>query len=225
MPRNERVDVADEVYHIINRGNGRQTIFRNKEDFLLFESLLEFAKEFIVDMRIIAYTIMPNHWHLVLQPRKDGDLSLFMHWLTTTHARKHYALNKTIGGGHLYQGRYKSFLVDTDSYFLSVVKYVERNPVRAKLSERCEDWQWGSAHRRINGTEKQKKMLSSPIISFPEKYTEWINTSEKEEDIDKIRNSVNRGVPYGREGWIDLIVEKYELASTRRNPGRPKKKH
>ncbi|MCK9351294.1 MAG: transposase [Candidatus Paceibacterota bacterium] len=223
MPRNERVDVADEIYHVINRGNGRQTIFKQEEDFLLFESLLEHAKEFIVDMRIIAYTIMPNHWHLVLQPRKDGDLALFMHWLTTTHTRRHYALNEVIGGGHLYQGRYKSFLIDTDSYFLSVIKYVERNPVRAKLTERCEDWQWGSACRRMTGTEKQKKLLSSPIISFPEKYSDWINASEKEEDIDKIRNSVNRGVPYGREDWIDAMVEKYELDSTRKRSGRQKK--
>ncbi len=224
MPRNERVDVGDEVYHVINRGNGRQTIFHKEEEYLLFESLLEHAKEFIVDMRILAYTLMPNHWHLVLHPRKDGDLALFMHWLTTSHTRKHQVKNKTIGSGHLYQGRYKSFLVDTDSYFLSAVKYVERNPVRAKLSERCEDWRWGSAWRRMNGTGKQKKLLSPPLVPFPEKYGVWINTPEKEEEITKIRTSVNKGVPYGGVEWSMNMVEKYELFPSLNKPGRPKKK-
>ncbi|MCK9351589.1 MAG: transposase [Candidatus Paceibacterota bacterium] len=225
MPRNERVDVGGEVYHVINRGNGRQTIFQNEEDYLLFESLLEHAKEFIVDMRIIAYTIMPNHWHLVLYPKKDGDLSLFMHWLTTSHTRKHHVMKENIGGGHLYQGRYKSFLVDTDSYFLSVFKYVERNPMRAKLTENCEDWRWGSSWRRSNGSEKEKKLLSSPLVDFPEKYSVWINKPEKEDDVVKIRNSINKGVPYGRDIWSMDMVEKYELSSSLNKPGRPKKKH
>ncbi|MBI2120518.1 MAG: transposase [Parcubacteria group bacterium] len=225
MPRVERVDLADEVYHVINRGNGRQKIFHKEDDYLLFESLMEQAKEFVVDMRIVAYTIMPNHWHLVLHPKKDGDLSLFMHWLTTTHTRQHHVKNKNIGGGHLYQGRYKSFLVGTDSYFLSVVKYVERNPVRAKLTERCEDWRWGSAWRRIYGTDKQKELLAPPLVPFPSKYSQWINIDENEDEVAELRNSVNKGTPYGEEKWVNQMTEKYKLFSTFRKPGRPKKNY
>src|SRR3989344_8620297 len=106
MPRTDRIDLADHIYHIINRANGRLKIFNAKKDYLLFEELLTEAKE-LTDMRILAYTIMPNHWHLVLSPRKDGDLSIFMHWLSTTHTRRVHVATKTIGAGHLYQGRYK----------------------------------------------------------------------------------------------------------------------
>lgn len=225
MPRVERVDVGNEIYHVINRGNGRQTIFHNEDDYRLFESLLEHAKEYIVDMRVLAYTIMPNHWHLVLYPMKDGDLSLFMHWLTTTHTRRQHVAKENIGGGHLYQGRYKSFLVDADSYVLSVIKYVERNPVRAKLSSKCEEWQWGSAWRRIYGTNKQRKFLSPSPTPFPEKYRAWINTDNKEEEISELRNSVNKGVPYGREKWAANMVEEHKLFPTLRRPGRPKKNY
>lgn len=100
MPRTERVDSGGEIYHVINRANSRLSVFRNKEDYVHFESLLTNAQE-STGMRILAYTLMPNHWHLVLYPRNDGDLSLFMHWLTTTHTRQYHVKTRTIGGGHI----------------------------------------------------------------------------------------------------------------------------
>ena len=160
MPRNARVDVGDEIYHVINRANGRHRIFNAETDYRIFEQILLETKE-LIDMRILAYIIMPNHWHLVLYPKKDGNLGTFMHRLTNAHTRKVHALTKTNGSGHLYQGRYKSFLVATDNYLLSVIKYVERNAVRAKLARQCENWQWGSAYRRIQGTRAEKKLLAS----------------------------------------------------------------
>jgi putative transposase len=103
------------------------------------------------------------------------------------------------------------------------VKYVERNPVRAKLTERCEDWEWGSAWRRVHGTEKQKKLLAPPLVPFPNKYIQWINTDDKKDEIAELRNSVKKGVPYGEEKWVNQVVEKYQLSSTLRKPGRQKK--
>jgi putative transposase len=182
MPRFARIDLADHVYHVINRANGRLQIFNKKEDYQLFEELLAEAKA-LTDMRILAYTIMPNHWHLVLQPRKDGGLGLFMHWLSTTHTRRVHVETKTIGGGHLYQGRYKSFLVESDTYLLALIKYVERNPVRAQLVQQCQDWQWGSAERRINGTPQRQKLLDPSPTPFPHGYARWINTPDKEDDL------------------------------------------
>ena len=108
MPRNARVDVADEFYHVINRANGRLQIFQTPEDYRIFEQLLEEAVG-LTGMRLFAYTTMPNHWHLVVSPRADGDLGLFMHRLCNTHTRKVHAFTNTNGSGHLYQGRYKSF--------------------------------------------------------------------------------------------------------------------
>ena len=222
MPRTERVDIADEIYHIINRANGRMQIFTKKEDYQLFEELLQDAKE-MTDMRIFAYCIMSNHFHLLLSPRKDGDLSIFMHWLTTTHTRRVHVNAKNIGAGHLYQGRYKSFLVDTDKYLLTLIKYIERNPVRAKLVRASENWMWGSAWRRISGNKAQKKLLDPSPTPFPHGYLNWINMPENKDDLMEIRNAVNRGAPYGREKWVEQMVTAHHLEATQRAPGRPRK--
>ena len=97
-------------------------------------------------MRVLAYCLMPNHWHLVLHPENDGDLSKFMHRVTLTHTQRFHAKTRTIGYGHIYQGRYKSFPVQDNQYFLSLVRYVERNAKRASLVGRSEQWRWSSAH-------------------------------------------------------------------------------
>ncbi len=178
MPRNARVDIGGEIYHVINRANGRLQIFNKDEDYQLFEQLLFETKE-LFDMRIIAYELMPNHFHLVLYPKKSGDLGLFMHRLSNAHTRKVHARTNTNGSGHLYQGRYKSFLIDRQNYLLAVIKYVERNAVRAKLVRLCEDWQWGSAWRRIHGTGQQKKLLDQISFRLPDNYKKWINASEE----------------------------------------------
>ncbi|MFZ2303700.1 MAG: transposase [Minisyncoccia bacterium] len=222
MPRNARVDVGGEVYHVINRANGRLQIFDADEDYELFEQLLFETKE-LFGMRILAYVLMPNHWHLVLHPRNDGDLGAFMHQLSNAHTRKVHARTNTNGSGHLYQGRYKSFLIDSENYLLAVVKYVERNAVRARLVRNCEDWQWGSAWRRIFGTAKQKKLLGEMPTHLPGDYLNWINTVDKVDDLKMIRVSVNKSVPYGRDKWVDKMVSKYRLESTLKSPGRPKK--
>jgi len=223
MPRSARVDVGGEIYHVLNRANGRLQIFDTDADYQLFEQLLLETKE-ITDMRILAYELMPNHWHIILHPRSDGDLSSFMHKLSNAHTRKVHARTDTNGSGHLYQGRYKSFLVDSNNYLLAVIKYVERNAVRAKLVRRCEEWQWGSAWRRVHGTTEQKKLLDEIPTELPDEYVEWINTSENPDDLNMIRNSVNKSVPYGRERWVEKMISKHHLESTLRSPGRPKNK-
>lgn len=161
-------------------------------------------------MRILAYVLMPNHWHLVLHPKNDGDVARFMQWLGTTHTRRYHVKTKTIGRGHLYQGRYKAFLVEDGNYLLTLIKYVERNPVRAKLSKTCETWQWGSAWRRQSGTPKQKKLLDPSPEPFPHGYLKWINTPDKEDNLDDLRASVNRGIPYASESWIATMVARVE---------------
>src|SRR4051812_48760123 len=105
MGRGPRIDVGDVVYHVINRSNGRVPIFNTPAEYQDFEYLLNEMRE-TYDMRILAYTLMPNHWHLLLYPRYDGDLSTCMHWLTTSHVRRHHSRKGTIGEGHLYQGTY-----------------------------------------------------------------------------------------------------------------------
>ncbi len=140
---------------------------------------------------------MPNHWHFLLYPQKDGNLGIFMHRFTNAHTRQVRAQTKTNGTGPLYQGRYKSFIIEGDFHFLTVLKYIERNPVRAQLVQEVENWQWGSAWRRIHGSKEQKKLISTTPVELPSNYVQWINTPESIEELENIRVSVNKGSPYG----------------------------
>ncbi len=204
MARTPRIDLGDYVYHVINRSNGRAKIFHTDTDYEDFEYLLNEIKEDF-EMRILAYVIMPNHWHLLLYPKKDGDLSKALQWLGTSHARRHHTRKGTIGGGHLYQGRYKSFLVQNDSHLLTVLKYIERNPVRAQLSEKAAVWRWGSAFRRIKGGAKQKALLGNSPVDLPSNYRSWIDEPEPAEELKDIRHSINKAVPYGDARFVDNI--------------------
>jgi putative transposase len=222
MPRSTRTDIADGVYHVINRANAKVQIFRKPKDYYAFETLLEEGKD-MVDMRILAYCVMPNHWHLVLQPKYDGDMAQYMKWITATHTQRWHGFNNTVGFGHLYQGRYKSFPVQTDKYFLNLCRYVEQNPFRARLVRKPDEWRWSSVWIRQNGNQKQKKFLSEWPVDMPVDYTYWLNEPQNKDDLEEIRTSVQRGRPYGGEKWTREIVEKLGLTSTMRNRGRPRK--
>lgn len=196
MARQPRTDAGDYVYHVINRANNKARIFSSEKDYLDFEYLLNEMRE-TFDMRILAYVIMPNHWHLLLYPKKDGDMGRALHWLTTSHARRHHTRKGTIGHGHLYQGPYKSFLVEDDVHLLAVLKYIERNPVRAKLAKKVEDWRWGSAYRRMRGNAHEKRLLTEAPTDLPRNYPAWINEADSIVELDEIRESARTGVPYG----------------------------
>ncbi|QQR65357.1 transposase [Candidatus Kaiserbacteria bacterium] len=223
MPRCARVDVGGEVYHVLNRANGRLKMFETDADYLLFEEILNEVKE-LIDMRILAYTLMPNHWHIALYPRNDGDLGTFMHRLTNAHTRKVHAKTNTNGSGHLYQGRYKSFLVESDNYLLTLIKYIERNPVRSNIVQYPSEWRWGSAWRRGKGTLNQQALLAPLPVPFPTNYHTWINELDAEVDLIDIRNAITRGVPYGGESWVDKMIDIHELHSTVQAIGRPRKR-
>jgi putative transposase len=190
MARAPRIDVGNQIYHVVNRANGRAKMFHTDRDYQEFEALLSEIKE-TFDMRILGYAIMPNHWHLLLYPRKDKDLSKALHWLTTTHVRRHHTRNKTIGHGHLYQGPYKSSLIANEKHLLTVLKYIERNPVRAKLCRKAEGWKWGSASRR-----GKHLLLAGLPVELPRAYAQWVNEPEPAEALKAIRQSINKGVPY-----------------------------
>lgn len=221
MPRLNRVDVAGEIYHVINRANGRTCIFSTDVDYQHFENLLKEAQKKF-DIEIFAYTIMPNHWHLVLSTKKDGDLSKCMQWLILTHTQQYHVKKQTVGYGHLYQGRYKSFLVSRDQYLVQLIRYVEQNPLRAKLVKKSEEWQWGSLSKRIKASV-DSTLLDELPINLPHDYKNWVNEIEEKEKLDEIRHSIERGRPFGKIDWVGKTVSKYGLESTTRPRGRPRK--
>ena len=146
MMKRRRITLGGYVYHALNRANGRLRIFRKTGDFLAFERILAEGLERI-PMRLCGYCLMSNHWHLLLWPRGDGDLPEFMRWVTLTHTQRYHASHGTVGMGHLYQGRYKSFPVQNDAYYLTALRYIEANPVRAGLVEDAGQWRWSSFRR------------------------------------------------------------------------------
>jgi len=146
MPRTKRADEAGEIYHALNRGNARSTIFHKDEDYEAFERILGEGLE-RYPCKILSYQLMPNHWHFILQPTEDGGMSRFLGWASLTHTMRYHAHYHSSGEGHVYQGRFKSFPVQDDDHFFVVCRYVERNALRAGLVDRAEDWRWGSLYR------------------------------------------------------------------------------
>jgi putative transposase len=210
------------VYHVLNRANGRQTLFTHEADYEAFERVLAEAGQRIA-MRVLAYCIMPNHWHLVLWPRADGDLSAYVGWVTLTHTQRWHAHHHTTGTGHLYQGRFKSFPVQTDEHLLTVCRYVERNPVRAGLVLQAEHWRWGSLWQRERRQAAAPGLLSPWPVDQPEAWVQWVNEPLPHEALQALRRCVNRGQPFGHIAWQEQTAAQLGLASTFRPRGRPRK--
>lgn len=221
MGRAPRIDIANHYYHILNRANGRLKIFHKDKDYILFENILFNAVEKF-QIRLVAYCIMPNHFHLVVYPKKDGEIQKFMQWITLTHTQRLHSINKTIGYGHIYQGRYKSFVVSSDEYLNTLLVYVEQNPLRAKLVKDLKNWKYGSYYKR-KSNDKASKLLHPNLLFESKNYDALVHTIVKQSEIKQIRNSVQRGTPYGKLEWVRTIISKFGLESTERKRGRPKK--
>ena len=146
MPRIKRADEAGAIYHAINRGNRRADLFHKPADYEAFLRLLGEGLE-KYPLEVFALTLMPNHWHLVLRPAKDGQMGRLLGWLTATHTLRYRAHYHQDYPSHLYQGPFKSFPVADEEHFFTLCRYVERNPLRAKLVANAEDWEFGSLLR------------------------------------------------------------------------------
>ena len=221
MGRPKRTDLGGLVYHVLNRANAQMTIFESDADYGAFETVVAAAVE-RVSMRLLAYCVMPNHWHLVLHPRKDGDLSRFMTWLTLTHTQRWHAHRSTAGAGHLYQGRYKSFVTQSDEHMLSLCRYVERNALRAKLVSAAERWPWCSLWRRTFGNAESKALLSAWPVDRPRAWRRWVNKPQSEDELHAIRHCITRGRPFGAQPWVSRTAARLGLETTIRPRGRPK---
>jgi putative transposase len=205
---------------VLNRANARAIIFHKPSDYDHFLYLLAEAKD-RTRMRILGFCVMRNHWHLVLWPYSGIELSAFVGWLTNAHVRNHHTKYHTCGYGHIYQGRYKNFIVQDDLHLLTVLRYVEANALRAGLVRRAEDWPWSSAH---TCTAPDGRILLSPSpISRPTDWQTYLNDQPSRGVIDRLRKSVQRNAPFGSERWCHQAAAALGLESTMRPLGRPKR--
>lgn len=221
MGRPHRAAQGGYVYHALNRANGRMTIFRDDGDYAAFEEVLLQAVE-KSKTRLLSYCLMPNHWHLLVWPRKDGELSRFLGWLTLTHTQRWHANRQSAGSGHLYQGRFKSFPIQEDEHFYTAARYVERNALRANLARRAEQWRWGSLFRWLRNSTEDRELLSSWPIPRKAGWTDHVNAPQSDDELAAIRHSIQRGSPLGEADWSKRTVERLGLESTLRARGRPR---
>ena len=191
MPRTARSIVGQEIYHVLNRGNGRATVFREDADYVQFIHLLRHGKS-DYPISLYGYCLMPNHFHLILRPDDADAMGCFMQWLLTTHVRRHHQRLQT--SGHVWQGRYKSFRIEGDAHLLMVMRYVERNPVRAGLATSARHWRW-SSHRERLGLDLASLVDPAPI-DLPRRWGAYVDRPLLEGDLDRIRRSIRRQFPY-----------------------------
>jgi putative transposase len=211
------------VYHVLNRAAGRGQLFDQEPDYAAFERVLAEAVK-RTPTRVICYCLMPSHWHMVLWPRADDELSEFMRWLTVTHTQRWHAHRRTAGTGPVYQGRFKSFPIQQDHHFLRVCRYVERNALRAALVRRAEEWRWCSLWRRRNEADGESFLLPAAAwpVDPPRDWTAVVNRPEDGEELQALRRCAQRGAPFGEAGWQKRMAARLGLESSLRPRGRPR---
>ena len=225
MARKPRNTPAGYVYHVLNRSAGRIALFRRDQDYAAFERILLAAKQ-RVDLPLLAWCIMKNHWHFVVRPTTDTQITDFFRWLTHTHAMRWRVARDTVGWGHLYQGRFKSFPIQSkgaDNHFLAVCRYVERNALSAGVVKRAEDYRWSSLWAQRQGPPEIRALLSPWPIERPRNWLTLVNTPLTPKELARVRLAAQRGQPFGNPPWVARTAEKLSLEHTLRSEGRPRK--
>jgi putative transposase len=223
MPRQARVAPGGLIYHVLNRGAGRQTLFEDAGDYAAFlRAMADVLRE--EPIRVLGYCLMGNHWHLVLWPHRDGQLARFMQRLTITHVRRWTEHRHRVGWGSVYQGRFKSFPVQDDPHLTTVLRYVERNPLRAKLVPRAEAWRWSSLGQHALPAD-DPSVPTIPIAPWPvarrRDWVAWVNRAQTPVEEAAILRSLTHGRPYGSHAWTVRTERRLDLGPLRPR-GRPR---
>ena len=200
MPRVGRKIIDGLIYHVLNRGNEKRLIFADADDYQEFLDLMARAQERF-PINILAYCLMPNHFHLVGQAPVAADLAKNMHWLLSTHARRFRS--KWEGAGHVWQGRFKSFPVQSDHHLITLLRYVEGNPVRAGIVASCHEWRWSSVREREGERkgENSRGLLAPLPVDLPGDWIRFVDQPLHAEERDAILLGVNKHVPLGDPMW------------------------
>jgi len=225
MPRKRRRCPGGLAYHVFNRATARERIFDDANDYLAFERVLAEARERSAgQLRLCSYVIMPNHFHLALWPKTDDALTRFVQWLTLTHAQRWHAHRRSAGTGALYGSRFKSFPIREDEHFLKVCRYVERNPLRAGLVKRAQNWQWGSLYKRdprCTDEPGAAELLDDWPVERPRNWLARVHEAQSPAELESLRNCLRRERPFGDDAWAKRIAARTGSEQSLRPRGRP----
>jgi putative transposase len=218
MPRTARAAKGGVIYHISNSGHGRGGLFRNLEDYLAFVELLIEAGQH-ASIEIYGFCLLPNEWRLLVRPRRAADLAAYIAWVSNTHVKR-FMVRYPRTHGHVYKGRYKSFPVEKNQYFLSVMRHLETAAPRAKLVTRAADWPWSSL-----GLDKRlgAALLSRWPVDRPKNWWRLVDQPMEKRELDMLSTSLKRARPFGSDRWIAKIAEQTGAQHTLRPIGRPRK--
>src|SRR5262245_19760946 len=195
MPRPNRFCPDGVPQHVVNRGNRRSQVFRDREDYLGFLAALTDAGDQTV-VRLMSFCLMPNHFDLWLLPVHSVGFSAYLSVAMNASLRDLQRRHCTSGTGHVYQGRFKNSAILTDRHFLNVCRYVEANAFCAGLVERAEDWEWSSLAR--NGPAEDINILSPWPVSRPATWLEDVNRPQSDQSIRLIEERIRRQGRTGR---------------------------
>jgi putative transposase len=203
----------------MNRAIEDVTLFETATQYEAFLALLACATDrFAVDL--YAFCLMPNHWHLVVRPRRARELPAYMRWLTRVHAQRWRLASDTVGRGAVYQGRYRFVPIEDDGHFATVCRYVERNALRAGLVSVAEHWPWSSAFGD-DGNSCTRPTLAPWPVPRSAAWSEILNEPDIPSVLERVRGAIRAGVPFGEAHWEAQSAA--ELSLTRRFRGRPRR--
>ncbi len=221
----KRSDYSGQVLHAMNRAVEGKTLFHTYEDYALFTTLLSTAVQ-RHNMRLLEWVLMPNHWHLLLHPERKMQVPDFMQWLTGNHAKILRRDSDTTGKGAVYQGRYRATFIEPGLSLNRARNYLSMNPVKAYLTDRPAEWQWGSAARLLNEKHKSVITLSKGPRPYPHDIEKiltdpmYLNPDQRS----RIKNAFKKENPYGGNKWKMKICELYNIPKNAKRVGRPYKK-
>jgi putative transposase len=230
MPRPLRPIDDGLVYHVINRGNNRQPVFHVEGDYLAFLNALADLKQ-RKPFDLFGYCLMGNHIHLLVRPR-EGSISRIVQSLLVSHTQRYHKFHHS--SGHVWQGRFKSPVIQNDEHLLAVLRYIEANPLRAKLVKQAGDYRWSSfAH---HGDGRNDPILDAILDTTPayealgvrpatrqRRWSAYVHQTPDADELSAIRRSGETGLPYGEAKWMDRLSRRLQLDLTIRPRGRPKK--
>jgi putative transposase len=207
------------VQHVMNRGDHRETIFHKPADFYAFLHLVDEAA-CRIPMRILAYCVMRNHFHLLLWPFEGQDLPDYMQMLMNLHIQRYIRHYPPASPGHIYQGRYANSIVQTGPSLYRVARYVEANALSAGIVPRAEDYPWSSASPLAH--ERNRPLIAEWPEPKPANWPTILNTPTATDEWKRLQRSLRRGAPVGSDDWVARIAKTYDLEYTMRRRGRPR---
>lgn len=215
MARIPRIEVVDCPHHVTQRGNRRLQTFYSDADYLEYLRLLAEAKE-KARVSIWAYCLMPNHVHFVVVPSEKGGLARLMQH---PHRRYAWRINKRMNWqGHLWQARFYSCPMD-ERHLIAAVRYVELNPVRARLCEDPRDWRWSSVHAHLKG--KNDALVDvGPMLEKAPDWDDFLAQSVPDSMIESIRTNSSSGRPAGNDAFVSVVETQTGTRLRKRRPGR-----